>query len=329
MQQYLYKKNNHHLKVPEINNYWNINIPSHKIVPYNKTLITPTNHLFVKGRYIPTGLYKSFDNKQLSFIQKTYLYIKSKYINKKIRFNDNIIWVYDSWSGNYYHWLCETLPRIWHLHKHNPIASVIIPNRFKKFTYIKESLHLLEIEPTFIDETTTLIADKVYTIKTEPYWGIINPEFQQELAFNLKKNALVSQEDCGRRIYISRKKAKYRKVVNEDKIIPILNQFNYEIINAEDLTFTQQIKLFSETTSLIALHGAGHTNLMFMPPHSTVLEIRNKKIDSQPFCYFELSNIFSITWNYISSKAIGKVDNFNDIEVDVQQFNRKLKELHL
>ena len=45
----------------------------------------------------------------------------------------------------------------------------------------------------------------------------------------------------------------------------------FETVYTEELSFAEQVRLFSETRCLVSIHGAGLTNLMFMPPGGHML----------------------------------------------------------
>ena len=98
---------------------------------------------------------------------------------------------------------------------------------------------------------------------------------QKDLLLDLKKKILPKEKGRpSRRVYISRKKARFRTVTNETEIIPILKKFNFEIVYSEDLSPQKQLELFSNTEYLISIHGAGLTNVIFMRPNTTLLELR-------------------------------------------------------
>jgi len=77
-----------------------------------------------------------------------------------------------------------------------------------------------------------------------------------------------------RKLYLSRKNAKRRHLVNEEELLPLLRQHGYERVVAEALSIPEQVRLFRETTHLIAPHGAGLVNGLFLPRSARILEIR-------------------------------------------------------
>ena len=75
-----------------------------------------------------------------------------------------------------------------------------------------------------------------------------------------------------RKIWIHRSEKSRRALLNEDEVLATVQKAGFEPIVFEALTLKQQIELMQQTKVLAGLHGAGLTNLMFLPENSTVLE---------------------------------------------------------
>ena len=75
------------------------------------------------------------------------------------------------------------------------------------------------------------------------------------------------------RLYISRSKAKYRRVDNEGEVIKCLSKNGFTTIRLEDYDFSSQIALLSNAEVVVAPHGAGLTNLVWCSSTAKVLEI--------------------------------------------------------
>jgi capsular polysaccharide biosynthesis protein len=129
-----------------------------------------------------------------------------------------------------------------------------------------------------------------------------------------------------RRIYISRMKAKKRKVANEDEVIALLDSFNYEIHYFEDYSFDQQVSICSESLSLIGLHGAGLTNMLFMRPGTQVLELRNEN-DCENNCYFSLASDLNIAYFFQLSKGDQNDTHTVNVNVDVNELRRNIESM--
>lgn len=88
------------------------------------------------------------------------------------------------------------------------------------------------------------------------------------LAPALKHSSLHTRK----RIYISRKQAQTRRVVNEPELVALLKQHEFTEICLEDYALSGQIALFHAAQAVIAPHGAGLTNLTFSEPNQFALE---------------------------------------------------------
>lgn len=76
-----------------------------------------------------------------------------------------------------------------------------------------------------------------------------------------------------RRIYLSRKDATARKMLNEDAICDIARRHGFEVVTTGGMPLVDQIRLFSEASHVISPHGAGLANTMFCPPGGFMLEL--------------------------------------------------------
>ena len=77
-----------------------------------------------------------------------------------------------------------------------------------------------------------------------------------------------------RRIYVSRNKSR-RKILNEEQIMPVLANYGFERVYAEELSFGEQARLFSETEVLLGAHGTGMNNQVFCDPGAMIVELYN------------------------------------------------------
>jgi capsular polysaccharide biosynthesis protein len=322
----VYCYNQRHLQITELTEVLPSVVPAITFADYKNAFLTPTNHLFVNWKYKPAGLVNHFNAKGLSKKQQWYLFLKSRFFINVNHLKGNFFWVHDLFSGNYYHWMCEVLPRIFLLQNEYHLGKVVLPSELQHVSFVTESLDILKITPVWINQHESHLADNLITTITTPNIGDIIPELQRSLVADLLKGIGINKHREGtRKIYLSRKKANARKILNEEKLLPLVKEMGYEIIFAEDLTFREQLITFSNCKSLIALHGAGHTNLMFMPADSKVLEIKNPDWKSQPLCFFQLANIFKIKWDYLSGMPPDeKLKNNNDLEINEKEFQNKV-----
>ena len=121
-----------------------------------------------------------------------------------------------------------------------------------------------------------------------------------------------------RRVYLSRKRAPKRRILNEERIEHILARAGFECIAAEDYTILEQISLFASTKILIGPHGAGLGNMVFMSPGAHVVEFMP---DDYTFPFFQnLAAICGIGYSSLlvpeTRQLPYKLGNEYDIYVD-------------
>lgn len=75
------------------------------------------------------------------------------------------------------------------------------------------------------------------------------------------------------RIYISRRAARWRRVINEAEVLEALRPWGFVPVQLEALSLAEQIALMQTAEAVIGIHGAGLTNLAFCQPGTLVVEI--------------------------------------------------------
>jgi capsular polysaccharide biosynthesis protein len=166
-------------------------------------------------------------------------------------------------------------------------------------SYHRESLQAIGLkESQMISLNNTYKVDNMSLIERLAPSGNYNDAVMNELSKLIKDKLGLVDKKPFRKIYISREKAKTRKVLNEIDIIKEVQQLGFETIYLEDLSFKEQVQLFSESIVVISIHGGGLTNMMFMQPRAKVLEIR-KEGDATNLCYYSLANAYDLDYYYL------------------------------
>lgn len=78
---------------------------------------------------------------------------------------------------------------------------------------------------------------------------------------------------AGRRIFLSRGKAKLRRLINEAELIELARERGFEPFIAHDGNHPDQVRVFAEASHIVAVHGAGLANLLFAPAGARLLEL--------------------------------------------------------
>lgn len=185
--------------------------------------------------------------------------------------------------SNYYHVFTELLPRALEMLHHHADARLLIMEDSPHFVW--EALHQLGIKPSqvFLQRKEVVYAADSWVVIP---WGLNFIDVRFKLLRD--KMGWSNQNEGTDWVYLSRKKADKRRLLNEDVLIPYLEQKGVKIIFAEDLRFSEQLSLFSRVKGIIAPHGAGLTNMIWMPKVN-IVEIRPAGWDNRCFYHLALS----------------------------------------
>ena len=187
---------------------------------------------------------------------------------------------------NYFTWMCQVLPCIKLLRQSN-----IDMENIDKFAfhisykpYQIETLKLLDIPldkiiriddhidaHPHIQSQNLIVPSPIITRNSDELrvtkWGC---EFLRNEFLTEKK---VAKSSDSLRIYISRKKADVRHVINEKQVMEFIQKFGFQSVVLESLTVSEQVALLAKAEAVISPHGAGLTNIMFCSPGTKIIEI--------------------------------------------------------
>ncbi|RZK38833.1 MAG: glycosyltransferase family 61 protein [Hymenobacter sp.] len=202
--------------------------------------------------------------------------IKQYYKAEKINSSGPIIVFHDMWSDNYYHWFIDALPRLLILDDSKKKYKIGLPYYVKD--YVKLTIDALGFTSQYVFQIDqTVFADKVIMPGRTAYGIDQNPELLKTL-----RKRMVDYFKCGdikpfRYLYVSRSKAKTRRLKNEEAILDTLIEHNFDIVYFEELSFIEQFSLMRETKILVGVHGANLTNSLFMQPGCVLVELINQE----------------------------------------------------
>lgn len=180
------------------------------------------------------------------------------------------------WWPNYYHWHCDVLPRLLAvLPRLEPDVQIILPPHLTAWQ--KRTLELLSLPADRCVQFTGRRPWKVgQLIYASPLTmtGDHDPKSLRALLEAIQNSFGGNPARPGKRkLYLTRKTAHARTVVNEAELLPLLTARGFEPVDCGTLDYDAQVKLFSETGTVVGPHGAAFTNLLWAAPGARVLEI--------------------------------------------------------
>jgi hypothetical protein len=178
-------------------------------------------------------------------------------------------------SNTYYHWLFDILPRIQLLKKAGIFEDVdifILPQL--KHDFQKSSLSYFNVPSSKIleiEDDEAVLTDNLIVPSLPSELGTVNLWALNFIRYTFL--SATSNLTPHRKIYISRKNATARRLLNESEIIEFLTGLGFEIIEAENLAFDDQVKIFSQAEIIVSPHGSGLSNIVFCNKKTKVIDL--------------------------------------------------------
>ena len=239
---------------------------------------------------------------------------------------------------NYYHWLNDCLTRLWLLDQQpEQRFRLIIPDRV--FPFHTESLNLLG----WHGDRLARFGEEHWEVENLLVPSLTNQaSHSNPMACRWLRTKLLNATGAGAtskplRLYISRRLATKRRLLNEPEIIAALKKFGFQEIAGEQLSFADQVRLFSTAEVVVGPHGAGFSNVMFMPAGGLLVEL-NPFRRVKP-CYFSLASAVGVRYACVtdapdapdvpedSAETPGEYQSEQDFTVPVQRVRQALSQL--
>lgn len=264
--------------------------------------------------------------------------------NRKILFNKKtkkingsvVLLSLSGLENNYYHWLNECLGRYYLLKKshYKPDYYILANNKpfqqqFISMLHINKSKIISTNESIFIQARELIVPDLINNWKDIYYRGYhgYQKQYLPSWIGKLYKNKRfrTSNKNHFEKIYISRKFANYRKLINEDEIVALLKTFGFKICTLETMSVMEQRDLFVNTSIILGVHGAGFGNMVFSPKSAIIFEIF-------PEYYHDagiriMAKVLGLRYYYLIGKTI-KIRNINpqkeDVYIDLDKLKKAL-----
>ena len=171
-------------------------------------------------------------------------------------------------GDNYYHWFMDGLTRLWHLDHFPADIRIITPSDLPEFAI--RSIELLGLSDRIVPINDC-------DLRIEDYW-FAGPTMLSGCPDPLGVSWLRKQflgtlcEPGTELIYIDRRQ-KRRGCSNAEALADRFRERGWLVVDPGELKFSEQVALFSKAKAVAGIHGAGMTNLLWMPAGGKVLEI--------------------------------------------------------
>lgn len=228
--------------------------------------------------------------------------------------------------GNYYHWLFDILPRFGILARGGISADFYLVNAETAFQ--RESLELLKIPRAKVISPSTRTHVQADQLIVPSLPGPVFTATPQAQSCRFLRDVFRSEDlshDKRRLLYISRRDAKERRVLNEAEVLKAIEPSGFEATVLEGMQFAEQIQLFSEARVILGPHGAGLSNAVFCEPGTMLIEFmpKGRVVD----CFERLARFGGLDYTAISAddaSSPGTSSATNDHVVDIAALRQLL-----
>ena len=255
----------------------------------------------------------------------------------------NVVILGSSPSNDYFRNMMTFLPRIFFI-SDKEINLVIHRNTSNKFKFfIKEILKQKNIKvKKFI-----YLDDDFYKFNNS-----IIPQFftMATSAMILNKSLSYTKIDGGLKVYLSRNNSVYRNLINEGDLRDTLKKKNFMIVDTNNMSVFEQIKIFSAADVIVGPTSSALTNIIFSKKGTRVIEIIPKykydyektfKIRYSKICKYRGLKYKSIeadpvnnvklnpeTKKFISKKVLKESNYYKDLLIEVKKFEKIISDVN-
>jgi len=222
----------------------------------------------------------------------------------------------NGWSDGYFHWVADCLTKVQHLVRHSDETSrtptLLVepdPPQWKV-----DSLEVvLDGEFAWGEWGGGVMSFDELVVPSLPRTGdYVSTESLQWLRRRVR-NGVDGGSGHPERIYISRRDADSRYIVNEEEVLERLGEFGFSDYCLETLSFEEQVRLFENAEIVVGPHGAGFSNTIFAE-NADVLEVFGPRSLSHSLCYYSIANSLNLEYQAVLGE---RVDDGLHVDPDV------------
>lgn len=283
--------------------------------------------LFRQLRVVPDSLVLTAHGRIWLHNWKGLLQIRLRFRKKRLPAGKPYVRVHTSYRG-YYHWLLESVPKLLEAQRTIPNFTLLLPASYTDAFYT-DTLRLLQLTAVERLQPQTMYRVPELALPLLPEaQGNYSAQTMREVKAVFLTAAGVEAPAPPTRLYISRRKAPRRKVLNEAEVEQLLGSYGFQCVCFEDFAFEDQVRLCASANVLVSMHGAGLANMIFMPERSTVVEFR-KFDEGQNYFFTQLGETLGYQYHLQYCPAADEQQSVQDADlfVDIAALDAVLQQL--
>lgn len=297
------------------------------------------NQLYIYDNKVPSIHQFTNTSNQIEDLQLT--------VTNNYREFDNVIHLLKEHSTNYYHWLFEIMPRLIKVVDHlannveyqNQLFTIlvnkgVVKNCIELLALVMPSKFNYKVE--YIEKGELVKCKKLYY--TSPLWYSFdntkhfpNPEkdfLVDRVAVELvhkKLNEYCSNAKPTDKIYLARRKAQMRNIINQDEVEELMEKFGFRIVYTDVLSIDEQKSLFSNAKIVVGAAGATFSNMIFMCRGSKSIIFSPSVMMTNYYIFQQVANVSSVDLvHFITTPKKNTTNVHEDFYIDCKQLESYL-----
>jgi hypothetical protein len=302
-------------------------------IPFGKVAGESSNWIILPDGTLSVELSREFGAYGGLNLVESRLIVSKLIFRRSRRFSGSVAVITTCGYNNFHHWNYDCISR---LHTLMQVMNLDDIDYFiihhSNLPYQLQSLELLGIQNDkiiSINEDEVITADLLIIPSLPSPLGTVSPWVVRFLRGLYLKET--NNPESYKRIYISRKNVKSRKVKNNDEFWNSLRYFGFTEIFPEDYSVMELAGIVNNADVILSIHGSGLSNICFISPNTTVVDILAPF--HQDAYYWQISNLCH--GRYIGFFAEGdhpdddldlvKLNIDDDLIINVTQLNELLE----
>lgn len=259
-------------------------------------------------------------------------------------------------ATNYYHWMTEIMPRAIFTCQTLKYDNTKMVEGKKIVFLIDEHIpkQCLEALTFCIDlpfTTEVVYKNELLTcnnlIYCSPFWQSLDnttgnipkhEEFFLDMyalklvhdAIQNKFNQIDSKKkEPKRKIYLQRKPTQMRSIINYEEVENFMIEESFEILDTSNLSFIEQVKLFSEAKIVIGASGATFTNLLYMQNNTVAINFYPSHPATNHGIFQPLADVSGVKLIHYKTIPVDDESIHSNFMVDLNIIQNILKDLDI
>ncbi|MGR3173262.1 MAG: glycosyltransferase family 61 protein [Candidatus Scalindua sp.] len=201
--------------------------------------------------------------------------MRQLFLGKMTKLKGNVAIIATEGADNYFHWMLDVLPRFDLLKKADILHDIdyfIVPPL--KLPFQIESIRKIGIRTDkliFSDCNRFHIQAEQLFVPSLPSLLGSHDKWAYEFLRGLFLKKGYRKTKYSKYLFISRKNAKSRRIINEEGVLSVLKPLGFEVLECEKLPIERQAEIFHNAECIIAVQGSGLTNVVFCQENCKII----------------------------------------------------------